>query len=87
MLSFIYGSSLIKYAISLAYRKVRIMKKFSFPFALILLITSMAAHSQGKMDFEKYEPVSTLKVPVRSFLLLMYTITKGICLQAISRNS
>src|ERR1700741_591904 len=63
MLSFIYGSFISKYAISLALRKVRIMKKFSFPFASILLITSMAAHSQGKMDFEKYEPVSTLKVP------------------------
>ena len=62
MLSFIYGSFIHKYAVSLEPRKVRIMKKFLFPFALILLITSIA-HSQGKMDFEKYDPVSTLKVP------------------------
>ena len=63
MLSFIYGLIVPKYAISLAPRKVRIMKKFLFPFASILFVTSMAAHSQGKMDFEKYDPVSTLKVP------------------------
>jgi uncharacterized protein len=39
------------------------MKKFTYIVFPILLYSSSAAFAQAKMDFEKYEPVSTLVVP------------------------